>query len=289
MSDEVIKGFLSQLESYSAKLSYIEKENVARDLSLILSFINSGEYQSTELFHRNRFDTQKRTYEFFSYIKGCFQQATQWYEFIQHHIPLATLSSILDIGPGFSPKIELALKLAGYKGRLTVVDKSASALIGLQDFLHMVDFPFELHAICDDLFAIKNVHFNLVTANHLFDDLLMDAYCTIEQLPLQWVYESETSMIDVTSKIIQTFDTTLLTHKIALTLGELVQENGFLLIRHYQGLTEKALELTAWYAFVTLFFENVVEELKRSRFSILEKKDGFVLLIKKHLFNKDTL
>jgi len=286
MSDEVINGLLSRLESYSEKLSHVEKENVAKDLSLILNFIDSGEYQSTELFHRNRFDTQKRTYEFFSYIKGYVQQATQWYEFLQH-LPLAPQSSILDIGPGYSPKVELALKFVGFKGKLTVLDKSASALIGLQDFLGMVDFPFELNVICDDLFAVKNVHFNLVTANHLFDDLLMDAYCTLEQIPLQSVYESETSMIDVTSKITQTFDTTSLSHKIVLTLGELVQENGFLLLRHYQGLTEKALELTTWYAFVTLFFENVVEQFRRRGFSILEKKDGFVLLVKNHLFKKD--
>ena len=279
MNDDVIKGLLSQLETNSTKLSLIEKENVARDLALILSFIDSGEYQSTELFNRNRFDTQKRTYEFFSYIKGYFQQATQWHEFIKQ-MPLETMSSILDIGPGFSPKVELALKLAGFKGHLTVLDKSDSALIGLQDFLQMVDIPFELKVICDDLFAVKNIQFNLVTANHLFDDLLMDAYCTLKQLPLKCLYESEALVLGITNEIAQTFDTTLLIHKLALTLGELVCEHGFLLLRHYQGLTEKALAMNNWYAFVTLFFENVIDELQRNGFSMIERKNGFVLLEK---------
>jgi len=68
MDNTDIKELLSQLESYCEKLSLIERENVARDLAFMLSFIDSGEYQSTELLHRNRFDTQKRTYEFFSYM-----------------------------------------------------------------------------------------------------------------------------------------------------------------------------------------------------------------------------
>lgn len=285
MNNNVIKGLLSQLESYSATLSCTEKENVTRDLKLMLSFIDSGEYQSTELLHRNRFDTQKRTYEFFSYIKGYFQQATQWQAFLKH-MPLESMSSILDIGPGFSPKVELALKLAGFKGHLMVLDKSESALIGLQDFLKMVDLPFELSVICDDLYAIKHLHFNLVTANHLFDDLLMDAYCTLKQLPLTYLYESETRVLEVTAEITQSFDTTPLTHKLAFALGDLVCEHGFLLLRHYQGLTEKALAMNNWYAFVTLFFQKVLDELQCSGFNLLERKDGFVLLEKKSLFKK---
>ena len=197
--------------------------------------------------------------------------------------------NILDIGPGFSPKIELALKLLGYKEKLTVLDKSPTALSGLRDFLYMIDFSYELNTICDDLFAVKNLYFNLVTANHLFDDLLIDAYCSLKQISPEYLYESEKGLIEATFEISQTYDMTSLICRTSCVLSQLVEENGFLLLRHYQGLTEKALGLNSWFEFVNLFFINVIDELQRGEFSIIQRKNGFVLLKKNNSFKKDSL
>lgn len=288
MNNEIIEELLVKLSLISRKLTHTETQNIIRDLSLILSFIDSGEYRSTELFNRNRFDTQKRSYEFLSYIQGFYQQAKDWHELMQF-IPFERISSILDIGPGFSPKIELALKLLGYKEKLTVLDKSPTALSGLRDFLYMIDFSYELNTICDDLFAVKNLYFNLVTANHLFDDLLIDAYCSLKQISPEYLYESEKGLIEATFEISQTYDMTSLICRTSCVLSQLVEENGFLLLRHYQGLTEKALGLNSWFEFVNLFFINVIDELQRGEFSIIQSKNGFVLLKKNNSFKKDSL
>jgi hypothetical protein len=279
MNDNALFLILSKIERQTQRCSDIEKENIKRDLQLISSTIDSGEYQSTELLNRNRFDTQKRTYEFFSYIKGYYEQAAHWKMMLQNIVNENTLS-ILDIGPGFSPKIELALKLLNFKGNLTVLDKSESALSGLKDILALSGTPFKLNCICDDLFLVQTTPYDVVTANHLFDDLMLDGFCRAQGRSLVEVYESESSMIHITQEIINTFDTQELEKCLYHCFNSLVRPGGYLLLRHYQGITEKALELEQWYEFITRFFNKVIYRLTNEAFSLLETKNSFVLLQK---------
>ncbi|KTD57425.1 hypothetical protein [Legionella shakespearei] len=279
MNNEALLLILSKIEHQIQSCSDIEKENIKRDLQLVSNTIDSGEYQSTELLNRNRFDTQKRTYEFFSYIKGYYEQATHWKMMLQNIISENTLS-ILDIGPGFSPKIELALKLLNFKGNLTVLDKSESALNGLKDILALSGIPFKLNCICDDLFLVQSATYDVVTANHLFDDLMLDGFCRAQGRSLVEVYESEGSMIRTTHEIINAFDTQELEECIDQCFNSLVRPGGYLLLRHYQGITEKALELEQWYEFITRFFNKVICRLTNEAFSLRETKNSFVLLQK---------
>ncbi|ARM32107.1 hypothetical protein B0B39_00495 [Legionella longbeachae] len=284
MHKESIHTILDQISKKIGHLSLVEKENIARDLKLILSFINSGEYNNTELLHRNRFDTQKRTYEFFSYIQGYYRHAMDWFDFLQN-IPLKDMTSILDIGPGFSPKLALALKRANYTGSLTLLDKSEIALHGLKQFLEMMGVSFETHLLCEDIFDKSHHCYQLVAANHLFDDLIIDAYCNSHQTSAKELYEDEISFIKTTEDIILGFDKTRLLMNISTVFSKTVARNGYLLIRHYKGLTEQALELSNWHEYVSHFFENVVVYLQKEGMVVLERKNGFVLL--KNLINRN--
>ncbi|KTD53764.1 hypothetical protein Lsan_4174 [Legionella santicrucis] len=284
MHKESIHTILEQFSKTISHLSSVEKENITRDFKLLLSFIESGEYKNTELLHRNRFDTQKRTYEFFSYIQGYNRQAMDWFEFLQN-IPLKEITSILDIGPGFSPKLALALKRANYEGLLTLLDKSEIALNGLKQFLEMMGVSFDIRFLCDDFFNGAHCSYQLVAANHLFDDLIIDAYCSSKQMPTKQIYEDETVFIKTTEDIMLEFDKTRFLMSISSVFSKTVAKDGYLLFRNYKGLTEQALELSNWHEYVSNFFEDVILLLQKEGMTILERKNGFVLL--KNLINRN--
>lgn len=279
MKDTLLQSLLNTIAQQISSCAPVEKNNIQRDLQLISSAINSGEYLSTEMLNRNRFDTQKRTYEFFTYIEGYYNQAKQWQTILQQIITENT-QTVLDIGPGFSPKIELALQRLDFKGKVSVLDKSSAALSGLKKFLALMSIPFDLDVICEDLYAVQQRSFDLVAANHLFDDLLLDGFCSDHNRPIVDIYENEANLVSITNDIICNFDFENLSQKLSQSFPRLVSEGGHLLFRHYQGITEMALNLESWFEFTTSFFEKVIHNLTRDEFQLVERKNNFIVLSK---------
>jgi len=134
----------------------------------------SGEYREADFLVRSVFEVPRRTHEFVTYVKGWSAQARRWARL------LAAIGighdEVLELAPGWAPKIPLALAELGFRGTLRVRDRSAHALALLQDFRDALRIPVRLDVEQADLRDAPARRASLVVANHVVDDRLLDGY-----------------------------------------------------------------------------------------------------------------
>lgn len=84
--------------------------------------------------------------------------------------------AIAELGPGVSPKIQLALKSISFIGRLILVDIDQQAL-SIQNIVCGLSKPnFKVETRQENLYDTNFSGFDLITANHLIDDLVAVEY-----------------------------------------------------------------------------------------------------------------
>lgn len=268
-------SLLEQLVHRQTSLSKEEQAHLELDLRLMHNFLDAKEYQHTALWHRQQLCVQKKNHEYLGYIHGCYQQAMEWKNFLQS-LPIENISTLLDIGPGFSPKIEIALKKLQYHGQLTILDCTDNEFEKLQSYLNLFDIDYEVVFVKDNLISLKAERFDMIVTNHFLDDYLLNEYCKIEAQCIQSIYSNENYFKEATQQIIHRMDYKLFVMQLVHAFLRLTKHQGFLVIRHYQSLTEKILELNDWVYFLDKFFLEMVHELQNEGFKLLKQQDGFI-------------
>jgi hypothetical protein len=245
----------------------VEKENICRDLSLFISRIQSKEYQHTDILSRQTFDTPRRTFEFFNYLISYFEQASHWVGILKQ-IPMQRIKRVIDFCPGSSPKVQWALQRLHYTQHLSIVDNDVLALNQLKVLLKIFDAPYQATFIHSDIFSVPG-KYDLVTANHIFDDLVLNEFCVAHHLVLRKLYADEKLFKDALDKIQANNIPIEFIDRFVRFIDERVQDNGYLVMTHYLGLTECALNLKAWSLWIKKIMDIIYESFLGQGYTLI--------------------
>jgi len=222
--------------------------NLLRDLKAIERRMKSGEYADTDFENRNSFDIPRRTREFFRYFRGYMRQAQTW-KVLLKNLPMNSFPSLINICPGWAPKIELALHLSGYEGQVILFDKNQDSLTSLMDFLEFFEPRFTLKTVLSDVYSLPKPTAKLVIGNHILDDLLLNKFCQDHNLILEDVYESESTYKEIIQKIMTRKLSKEFIAETAQALQAFCEPGATLILTQYPALAETDLTLTDWTRF----------------------------------------
>ncbi len=213
--------------------------NLERDLSAVLRRLHAGEYARTDFVERNVFDVPRRTREFFSYMEGYLRLAGRWIEALDG-FPISELDDVVDLCPGWAPKIELALLRTGFRGTVVVVDTDARALAALSSLIAGFAPPFTMAAECADFFAPPARRFRCAVANHVVDDLILSRFAPE---PSSSLYEDEGALVAAWLKIAERADEVVagFPAELAEAFSRWVAPDGWLLLSHYDSFVDELL------------------------------------------------
>ena len=248
----------------------MERDNIYRDLSLMMSRIKSGEYRDTDFSARNQFDTLRRTYEFFNYLIGYSEQAKFWQALIKQ-VDLDSHSRVCDLCPGSAPKVELALIKENFSGTLVIADQDPIANHQMKIILDIFSPCYTYSFKERNVFSLKS-QYDLITANHVFDDLLLYEYSQSSRLSLRDLYESEPLFSDITMQIMNNKECALnMMSKVYKLIKRCLKKKGYFMMTHYLGLTESALNLLDWSIFVYRIMREIFGRFIDEQYQIIDK------------------
>lgn len=276
------------IKNHAQQASGIELENISRDLSLFVSRIKTGEYKNTDFLKRQSFDTPRRVHEFFNYLIGYYNQASDWVSILKQ-VPLRELQSICDLCPGSSPKVQWALQRLNYGNKLAIVDQDLIAIEQMQVLLKIFQANYNVAFLPVDIFSLSDTY-DLVTANHIIDDLVLYNYCIKNKVQLRSLYGDEALFIKATNHILNNEDKSHLANELATLFDRILKEKGYLIMVQYAGLTEKALQLEAWcdwnYQIMLHVYELLMDKKYQSIFITNKPKIDFFSEMKEYFILK---
>lgn len=288
------------MKTYTKKLNFlldqikdkVELENILRDIEVLCCRIESQEYKNTDFLGRQQFDTPRRTYEFVNYFIGYYEQSLAWVSILKK-IPLNEIKIIFDFCAGRAPKVQWALKQLDYRDKLFIFDKDKTACQQLSLFLSILQVNYQYLFIDQDIYQLHSEQADLITANHVLDDLVLDDYCKIKKIPLATVYNSEEIFRIMIQDIPKNLDVEKFCARVFQAIHLKLKNQGYVIMNHYLSVTEKALNLREWSAWIlvlltqlcTIFIKNgyaqrqpLAESNSGSTFLILQKsKEGYVI------------
>lgn len=244
-----LSDILSRLQIQSSEKVMTEHElnNVIHDLQEVEDRLHAGHYQHSDYLARNTYDIPRRTEEFLIYMQGYQQVAFTWTKILTPLINKNT-KHVLDLCPGWAPKIELALHHLGFSGTVHLWDVDTTSTKRVMDYMDLFKPNYKLSQIKTDLFtSTSNIKSDVIVANHIIDDLLLHEYCKQNQSELSILYGSETEMFAAVTKIINTkkFQREII-NKLVKVIEKNLADGGFIIISQYAGLFEKANKLDTW-------------------------------------------
>lgn len=251
---------IDQIQTFiqNSHLTEVEADNLVSDLQGIYQRLVAGHYRDTDFLSRNIFDIPRRTREFLNYFHGYQLQAKTWAEVLKQ-LPLSKVETVIDLCPGWAPKIELALAKIKYQGKVIIFDLDKSCFNKIQDFMSMFDISYNLIFEKGDFFSSAKSRGDLVVANHVIDDLLIYKYRSPFRYSLKEIYDSEKKYKEVAKQVLLSFShQESLIKEISINFDCFVNNDGFLVISQYRGLWEKALRLKKW----SVFCQNIMNGVK---------------------------
>ena len=258
-----ILTILDNIEEFINKrdLTEIEADNIYVELYAMLERLRNGNYKYTDFVNRNKYDIYRRTREFFIYFKSYYNLASTISKVLET-FDLKNYPHIIDLCPGWAPKLEIALKQLDYTGEVTVIDYSNEATNELTDFIQLFKPEFSVNIINKNIYDLHNTNASLVVANHIIDDLLINEYCTLHEKNLVDVYTTETVFLETIQRIPEEINIIEFIKKTVLTLDKYISNNGYLIISQYGSLTDKNLGISNWVKLITDAFQQVIQSLK---------------------------
>jgi hypothetical protein len=203
-------------------------------------------------------------HEFFNYLNGYYQGSLLWQSLIGL-VDLHETSTIMDWCSGLSPRIELALRSLGYSGRLIMVDSNLQSQQRLKSLVEMLGVDYDLDFIAEDLYLMKpDYKADLITGNHIIDDLLLNEYCCMTGDSLFDLYGDEHKFTLAAQMIMSDVPVDAFCRKLSNTINSHLASDGTVILTHYFGVTEKALGLKEWSDWVG----NVLLRLKSELLSV---------------------
>ncbi|HAR64137.1 MAG: hypothetical protein DKM50_05450 [Candidatus Margulisiibacteriota bacterium] len=140
----------------------------------------------------------------------------------------------MDIGCGVYPKVELGLHYTGFTGELSMVDIAPSILVKAVSFLDYINAKFKVTAIANTLWELNCKPFNIITANHFLDDLVIENHCTTFGIELRNVYHNEKLLASLWDNILLEPDAAYsLMDRFAERLDSLLNNDGIIVLADY--------------------------------------------------------
>ena len=248
-SFDAVQAVLNQIQNSlaSKNISDREVDNLHSDLVAMQQRLASGDYMQTDYLNRNVHDVYRRTMEFFFYFESYHRLARTWQQVLEL-LDIHSTQSILDICPGWAPKIEMALVYLGYKNRVHILDQDKSVMRICENFLNFFNPQFKVFCHPKNFFEHEEQRTELVIANHVLDDLLLERYSHFSGQTLSEIYRSEASFVEVTAKIPDWQKTHWpeVVKEIADALSRFVCSGGLLILSQYPSLSDQNLTQTLW-------------------------------------------
>lgn len=285
-------NLISKLALYKTKNEF-EKKGITRDLEIILQKLEKGEYKKGFV-AQNKFDIVSRTEGLFRELEFLMQLGHDW-EQVLKILHIKKDSEIVDLCPGYTPKIELGLYYLNFKGKISLLDKDLKSIKNLERFINLYNPKFTIVKEQKDLFSHKSTY-DFVLGNHIVDDLTVYYFCRKLKIPLTKFYADEQTAEKVWKKILENPEknSAEISQKIAKALNVLTRKKGYLCLAQYKSYSEKLFGMKDSYEFNKKVFQKIQKELTGYGFTqdnkTVEsayknykghiKKSDFIILIK---------
>lgn len=245
----------------------LERKGIFRDLGIIVQKIEKGEYKKGFI-SANKFDIVSRTEALFREMEFLMQLGHDWKNILKA-LPLKKNSKIVDLCPGYTPKIELGLYYLNFCGKIHILDKDVNSIKNLDRFISLFNPKFKIIKKQENLFGPKKTSYDLVLGNHIVDDLVVYYFTNKSGIKLQDYYAQEEIAIEVWKNILAQKTTNLVevSEKIANIFENITKPKGIICLSQYKSYTEKLFDLSEAYKFNKETFKCLK--------SILEKR-GFL-------------
>jgi nicotinamide riboside kinase len=259
---EKIQSFLQ-----NKKVTKLERKRLNQDLETIYERLSKKEYTRGS-FTSNKFDIANKTQEVYANV-NFYKQIGKTWEKIFLAINIIQFKNVAILCPGYSPKVELGLYYANYKGQVIVIDVDSKSLIQLKRFLQIFNYQFKLILKRQNLFKKSKQKYDLIAANHLFDDLILYYFANKKGILLNQIYEKEENLINLWEYIFEKENQNLeeIVPIISDSLDSLVKENGLICIAQYKSYTDKMLNLEEANIFTRKVFKKVKKILIGKNYS----------------------
>lgn len=220
----------------------VEMRRILADMEIYAARIASGEYKRAR-FVQNTLNINERNKELLDDL-GFFLEIGQGWRKIFQEVKLSPQTSILDLGCGCFPKVELGLHYAGFKGDVFLIDQDRKNLRGAKTFLDFLQVDFNYVPLQRSFWSYRDRRFDVVAANHLLDDLLLSAYCYNTGRSLTKLHKSEGLYCEAWRKLARSsqFSHTL-AERLGLTLDRLTKPGGRICLLDYPSHSHRALKL----------------------------------------------
>lgn len=226
------------------RFNQLEVERFVEDIGLAARRLISREYQQSTFRPRNTLRIPDRTEELFSDLAFYWSIGQIWRS-LAEAVRISPTARIAEIGCGHVPKVAIGLHYLGIAGKVDLVDNDAIALDRASRFLELIGVRYPVGLVRATLFDEMVKGYDVILANHLLDDLILNHFCALRGVDVAKLYEEENRYIDVWEKIVATphllgdFVPVL-----AETLIAKVQPGGVVLLLDYPSFSHRALGLT---------------------------------------------
>ena len=187
------------------------------------------------------------------------------WERILKSLPLDNFSKIVDLCPGYTPKIELGLYFLHHKGKIHILDKDTMSVNSLERFISLFDPEFRIVKKCEDLFKSVKGSYDLVLGNHIIDDLAVYYFSQKAGISLDKFYANEEVAQQVWKGILakRLDSVNEITEKIVDILDKVTGKGGYLCLSQYKSYSEKLFDMKEAYNFNKAVFKKVQRILVR--------------------------
>lgn len=180
--------------SRSLSLSELELERFSHDLTVVQTRLETRDYL-IHSYSANAHNLADRVQDIFAEVEYYSQIGRDWQGVLQS-VQLDSIKEVLDMCPGFTPKVELGLYYSGYSGKVVLHNKDVTAVQQLAKFLELFSPKFDLQMEYSDIFESSVGRYSLITANHVIDDLILDFYVTAINGDVGQYYKQEQLILE---------------------------------------------------------------------------------------------
>ncbi len=261
-----ISSYLDRLQKLSSTLTPLEQENVAFDLQFMVEYAEKGLYSETEFIGRQHDDVGRRTAEFMRYLEGFHHISDLWYELLKS-VKLTSEMNVIDLLPGWAPKVEIALARHNFTGEVALLDTDLASLEKLETVLRFFHPQFAVKKLVSELLVLPNdPQYDLVTTNHFLDDYLLNTWAEKSGQHIQELYRDAELFKTATQELMSGKSPELMF--LARHITSLMKPEGTLLVVHYRSVFEQAKSLTNWYEYCLAQYAELMACFKQLGFSV---------------------
>ncbi len=254
----------------SRKYSELEKKRVLKDLEVFCTRLKKGEYKKTD-FAGNKFNIPERTQEFLIYLELYCYNAQTWAKILKP-LKIHRYKRIVDLCPGWTPKIELALFYLSYTGEVLILDKEADSSERVIKFMELFHPQYTIQKKEQDLFEPIKESYEVVIANHIVDDLVLHYFAKKMDIKPKDIYEKEGIFEDLWKKILRKKENHMqeILPILIEIFSKIVCKGGIVLLSQYKSYIENLLDLDEAVEFTVVLLRKVTTKLCEEGFEHLD-------------------